>query len=119
MEVYLRRFPGGEAKRRVSKRGGTQPQWSRDGRELFFGTRLYGWLGLMVAAVATGPALTLSEPQPLFEGHFVLGGASGHSYAISPDAKRFLMTRASPPLTELVIVQNWFEEVRRLTAAAK
>jgi hypothetical protein len=45
---------------------------------------------------------------------------SGLSYAVSPDARRFLMTR-QPNLfprraSELIVVQNWFEDVRRLTA---
>jgi hypothetical protein len=47
----------------------------------------------------------------------------GPSYAVSPDGRRFLMTRKPNlfPLraTELVVVQNWFEDVRRLTAAAR
>jgi Tol biopolymer transport system component len=110
-EVYLRRFPGGEAKRRVSKGGGTDAQWSRDGREIFFGADQ--GRRLMVAAVSTEPALTLAEPRVLFEGSysFIL---DGWPYAVSPDAKRFLMTRADPHPTELVIVQNWFEELKRL-----
>jgi hypothetical protein len=29
------------------------------------------------------------------------------------------MTRADPQPAELIVVQNWFEDVRRLTAAAK
>jgi serine/threonine-protein kinase len=116
-EVYLRRFPGGETKRRVSKGGGQGPQWSRDGREIFFGAD-HG-RKLMVASVSNGPALTLAEPRVLLEGSFRISSESGSSYAVSPDAKRFLMTRAEPHPTELVIVQNWFEEVRRLTSGAK
>ncbi len=116
-EVYLRRFPGGEAKRRVSKRGGGGAQWSRDGREIFYGADQ--GRKLMAAAVSAGPDLTLAEPRLLFEGSFVSSGDSGMRYAVSPDAKRFLMTRADPRPTELVIVQNWFEEVRSLTAAVR
>jgi Tol biopolymer transport system component len=116
-EIYLRRFPGGEGKRRVSKQGGLGAQWSRDGREIFYGADQ--GRNLMVAAVSTEPALAVGEPRLLFEGSFVASGDSGMKYAVSPDAKRFLMTRADPHPTELVMVQNWFEEVRRLTTAAK
>jgi hypothetical protein len=42
---------------------------------------------------------------------------------ISPDGERFLMVkleeRKSQPVTELVLVQNWFEELRRLAPANK
>ena len=37
-EVYVRSFPGDERKVQISKRGGTQPQWRRDGRELYYAT---------------------------------------------------------------------------------
>ena len=35
-EVYVRRFPGGDSKWQVSTQGGVQPEWRRDGRELFY-----------------------------------------------------------------------------------
>ena len=101
----------------MSNQGGSGAQWSRDGREIFYEAD-HG-RKLMVAAVSTGPILTTAEPRLLFEGSFVGSGDSGMTYAVSLDAKRFLLRRAEPHPTELVIVQNWFEDVRRLTAAAK
>jgi hypothetical protein len=35
-EIYITAFPAGGAKWQVSASGGTQPQWRKDGRELFF-----------------------------------------------------------------------------------
>ena len=35
-EVYVARFPEFTAKRRISGHGGVQPQWSGNGRELFY-----------------------------------------------------------------------------------
>jgi hypothetical protein len=35
-EVYVARFPEFNSKRQVSRDGGVQPQWSGDGRELFY-----------------------------------------------------------------------------------
>ena len=35
-EVYVRHYPGGEGAWRVSTNGGAQPQWRRDGKELFY-----------------------------------------------------------------------------------
>jgi hypothetical protein len=66
--------------------------------------------------------LAFGEPRVLFEGPYLASLDVGPSYAVSPDGRRFLMTRQLNvyPLeaSELIVVQNWFEEVRRLTAAA-
>ena len=35
-EVHVRAFPGMEGRTQVSLEGGTEPLWSRDGRELFY-----------------------------------------------------------------------------------
>ena len=55
----------------------------------------------------------------LLEGAYFTG-VSGRSYDVAPDGQRFLMTTAgggaedtsAPP--DLILVQNWFEELRRL-----
>ena len=35
-EVYVRSFPDGTGRRQISTSGGTQPRWSRDGKETFY-----------------------------------------------------------------------------------
>ena len=35
-QVYLQAFPGPGLRRQVSANGGLEPQWSRDGKELFY-----------------------------------------------------------------------------------
>ena len=37
-EVFVASFPGFTAKRQISRDGGVQPQWSGNGRELFYVT---------------------------------------------------------------------------------
>ena len=116
--IYVRRFPEGDAKTRVSIDGGVGAQWSRDGTELFYQSP--DGRKLMAVSVAKGNGLSFSEPRVLFEGPYLTSLDAGLTYAVSPDARRFLMTRQANvyPLraTELVVVQNWFEDVRRLTA---
>ena len=46
------------------------------------------------------------------------GGEFGRTYDISPDGERFLMIKESgsdeTSSTEFILVQNWFEELKRL-----
>jgi hypothetical protein len=50
----------------------------------------------------------------LFEGDYVNVG--GRSYDVSPDGQRFLLVKSngeSKAHTQLNVVTNWFEELRR------
>jgi serine/threonine-protein kinase len=118
--IYVRRFPEGDRKVRISVAGGQGAQWSRDGSELFYQSPDGK---LMAVLVRKDGGLSFDEPHVLFEGPYLTSIDIGPSYAVSPDGRRFLMARQSNvyPLraTELVVVQNWFEDVRRLTAAAR
>src|SRR5687767_13375710 len=62
------------------------------------------------------------NPQVVVEGPFatILPGIQGRMYDVSRDGQRFLMIRggdsdeqAAPP-PQIVVVQNWFEELKRL-----
>jgi hypothetical protein len=56
----------------------------------------------------------------MFEGAFLF--MSGHDYLggydITPDGRRFLVVMGGEPKT-ITIVQNWFEELKRLVPAGK
>jgi eukaryotic-like serine/threonine-protein kinase len=64
-EVYARPFPGSGAKSQISTQGGTEPVWSRNGRELFYlnGDKM------MAVDTATQPTFTAEPP-----GFFLKGG---------------------------------------------
>jgi Tol biopolymer transport system component len=116
-EIYVRPWPDVEAGQwQVSTGGGTRPLWGRDSRELFY-LRTDG--GLMRLAVEGGTKWTPSAPTLLLEGSFTIGGSPGRTFDISTDGRRFLMIKeggtgkdAAPP--QIVVVQNWFEELKRL-----
>ncbi len=112
-EVYVRPFPDAATARwQVSASGGNNPLWSRDGRELFY---INGRGEMATVPVAPGPTFNAGEPRVLFSvGDYTVGGNAG-VYDVSPDGKRFLMIRpmAGVGETELVVVQNWFEELKR------
>jgi len=112
-EIYVRSFPDIDAGRwQVSRGGGTQPLWARDGSELFYrnGEAVIG------APIQTDPSFRAGSPEVLFEGDYLLA-QGGPNYDVSPDGDRFLMIKAvqsSSATPQIIVVQNWFEELRRL-----
>jgi len=115
-EVYLRSFPAGDKEIVVSNNGGVAPLWSPDGRELFY--RALEWKKLIKVDIKTQPEFSMGLPQVLFE-HAGGGGNPIRAYDITPDGQRFLFYVGSSeykpvPVTKLTLVQNWFDELRRL-----
>jgi serine/threonine-protein kinase len=109
-EVYVQPFPGGGERRQISTRGGMEPIWSQDGRELFYrnGDRM------MAVAVETEPGFSAGVPRLLFEGRYILD--SHPRYGVSPDGQRFLLSRLEGE-TQIKVVPNWFEELKDLVPA--
>jgi serine/threonine-protein kinase len=119
VEIFVRAFPNvADGLQRVSVAGGEQPAWSRDGRELLY-LEPGSTARLMAVEVETGDALTLGEPQPLMDWPYA--GAGGlRSYDIELSGQRFLALKPLPAALgnvkppQLHVVQNWFEELKRL-----
>jgi Tol biopolymer transport system component len=102
-EVYVVPFPAGGAKWQVSQKGGGEPRWSRDGRELFYVDRSNRIVS--VELTGTGGAFAIGSSRPLFACR--VGG--NWRYDVAPDGQRFLVTVApegevSPPIT---LVSHW------------
>jgi Tol biopolymer transport system component len=113
LEVYVQPFPTGGRKWLISTGGGDEPLWAPNGRELFYrdGERL------MVVAVDTHPVFGTERPRQLFETPPVVPMSYGSpDYDITSDGQRFLMLRPEPqsPPTQVYVVLNWFEELKRL-----
>jgi dipeptidyl aminopeptidase/acylaminoacyl peptidase len=112
-EIYVRPFPDASTARwQVSANGGANPVWSRDGRELFY---VNGRGEMTTVALKPGPTFSPGEPRPLFSVSQYSVNNNAGVFDISPDGKRFLMIRPVAGLgeTELVVVQNWFEELKQ------
>src|SRR5207248_1063849 len=85
-------FPDvGCGKWQISTAGGTSPQWSRRGDELYF---LDGANDMQAIRVTTKPTFSILEKQRLFSanGYFVSPWAQ--AYDVSPDGKRFSVPRS-------------------------
>ena len=115
-EIYLCAFPDPGAKQQLSIDGGTDPRWNSDGRELFYrnGTQM------MAVRIQTEGSLTFAAPQLLFDSDAYNTYES--SYDVSTDGERFVMidvSKSASPPEELVVVQNWHQELERLVPTNK
>jgi eukaryotic-like serine/threonine-protein kinase len=121
-EVYVQPFPGPGPRELVSTDGGAQPAWSRDGRELFYRAPGPGpMMRMMAVDVTPGQAFAAGRPRVQWEAMRTRypGGTGGRTYDVAPDGRRFLMIQQrdsapQPPVTHVVLVQNWLEELKRL-----
>ncbi len=125
LEVYVQPFPRGGGKRQVSSEGGSDPVWARNGKQLFYRGAGAGThpTHIWSVDVQTGSGFSASKPRLVFDKSGYSDSDPGHCWDIAPDGDRFLMVkldeRKPQPLTEMVLVQNWFEEVRRLAPARR
>ena len=109
-EVYVRSLSSEGGRVQISRDGGQEPAWSRDGRELFYVETGGGGSRMIAAAVQTQPSLRVASRVPLFEASDYERAAPHANYDVHPDG-RFLMIRRAAA-SEVVIVQNWHMEVR-------
>jgi serine/threonine-protein kinase len=114
-EIYVRPFPKAEEGRwQISSAGGHEPLWSRNGREIFFRAASGE---MMTVPVTTTPAFVAEAPRALFAARDFARAPSYRGYDVSPDGKRFVMLRpvadsVAPPPNQLVLVDNWFAELK-------
>ena len=110
-EIYVRPFPEtATARWQVSTAGGTQPLWAAGGRELYY---INGKRDLVAAEIRPGAAFSVGEQKVLFSTAPYTAGAGVHSYAVTGDGKRFMLTQEGEPLqeSELVVAQGWLRQV--------
>jgi len=114
-EVYVESFPSTGFKRQVSTQGGFEPQWRRDGKELFYMAPTRTLMAVGVKSNAT--TLEVGPPEALFATHikWMEIQAVAHHYAATPDGQRFLINGAtdearSVPVT---IVLNWSAALKK------
>ena len=118
-EVYVRPFPGPGMKQQVSIEGGSEPLWARNGQQLFYRREDQVW----AVDVRTDGAFAAGKPRLLFEKPGCVRTYPIRAYDLSLDSQRFLMVkfenRKPTPVTEMILVQNWFEELKRLVPVGK
>ncbi len=107
-EVYVQPFLSAGARSRISRDGGTEPLWARNGKELFFRQDD----SLMAVAMLNGAPV--GGPQLLFSAPTLRATSAGRTnYDVTPDGQRFVMIRREPDAPRIQVVLNWADELRR------
>jgi serine/threonine-protein kinase len=112
-EVYVRSFPDANGGRwQVSNGGGSEPRWSRTGRELFY---LDVDLHLNVVQVQPTASFAAGGRASLFDAsNFVIAGFH-QSYEVSPDGRAFYFISprraATTGAPQIVWIDHWFADL--------
>jgi serine/threonine protein kinase len=113
-EVYVQPFPtppGGGGKIPVSRGGGNQPRWRRDGKELF-----YLSLDAKLMAVDVIRGFDVGPPKPLFQTPASniqnRTAANGLNWDVTADGQRFLFDETKASSDSLTVVLNWTADLK-------
>ena len=102
-EVYVASFPSFARKQQVSRGGGGQPLWRKDGKELFY----LGLDGkLMAIRTTTGAAFEHGVPVSLFQLPISVDPVIDQ-YAVAGDGQRFIFGALDDSATPITVVVNW------------
>jgi Tol biopolymer transport system component len=103
LDVYVDAFPEPRNKVRISTAGGDFPEWSPDGRELFY---VSPDLKLMQVSLKRGTnSIEPSSPRELFA--LPVANDGGSPYQVAPDGQRFLVRAAPQAGQPLTLIVNW------------
>ena len=118
MQIHVAKYPDKSIKIQISQDGGTEPHWV--GREIFY---LSGRT-LKAAATTLVPTFKPGKPIELFpldQSLHIRGNPPWGGYSVMPDGQKFLFVKRPQPdtVTQLNLVINWFEELKRLCPTGK
>jgi len=113
-EIYVSPFPNPTSRWQVSRAGGEEPRWRRDGKELFFLTPDHH---LMAVPVNSSTTFEAGAPITLFQVHSrqPISALDFFSYDVSADGQKFFIDTKidDPQTTPPSIILNWAAELQR------
>ncbi|MGD1097706.1 MAG: protein kinase, partial [Bryobacteraceae bacterium] len=126
-EVYVRPAPGpdgkpGPGKWQVSTAGGSYPEWSSNGRELFY--RGLDNRIMVTDYIANAGAFSSRKPR-VWSDRQIRPAGSFLNFALAPDGKRFAVFPMPEPTAEdkgpahVTFLLNFFDELRRKVPLGK
>ena len=117
-ELYVRRFPSGAGRVKISPGLASIPAWSPDGNELFYtnGSGEY----YSVAIAVKDDVLIPGTPKLMFT---LPIGEYSETLEVAPDGQRFLFSKTpgneGDGQNHPTVVVNWFAELKEKMADAK
>jgi Tol biopolymer transport system component len=112
-EIYVSPVRGAFRRWQASTDGGMQPVWNANGKEIVYRNQDQ----MMAVEVQTEPTIAFGKPTMLFRRTFPNPNALVRDFDLSPDGQRFVVvdySTAMLPPTELILIQHWDEELKRL-----
>ena len=104
-EIYVRSFPDGVRKWRVSSAGGTVAQWAKGGREILYQNPNSD---LLAVPVTPGAEFRPGKPVTLFHADLATYGWGVHRWVVTADGQRFLLNLAiKNPSPGFTVTKNW------------
>jgi len=105
-EVYVQSYPGPGRTWQISTAGGGDPQWRRDGKELYYRALDQK---LMAVEIRVGEELEPGLPQVLFQTR-VSSGLASTKYVPDRTGQKFLFVAplGRDAMTPTTVVLNWF-----------
>jgi serine/threonine-protein kinase len=116
-QVYARSLRNAGDQVQISLTGGTEPGWSRDGRELFYRTGAGLGSEFISASVGLGAVIEVKGRRTLFPVADMVTATPHRNWDVSPDGRSFVMVRFNPA-TRIMVIQQLGALVGRLQGAA-
>ena len=109
-QVYLTRFPHPGARYQVSKDGGTQPVWSKDGKTLYY---IDPYRKLTAVEIQTsGEAVQIGAAKPLFTAG-IRHSIPTEAYDVARDGRFLVVDSITESTAPVVLVTNWDTELKK------
>ena len=116
-QIFVRAFPDRGGKWQISDSGGRYPEWSRNGRELFF--RNDDGQIAVAAYTVKGDSFVADKPRIWSEKRLANAFNGGSNYNLAPDGKRAVVfapvgvPAAQQAQNHVIFLENFFDELRR------
>jgi len=113
-EIYIKPYPGPGGAIPVTTDGGMEPVWAPSEKELYYrddnGDKLFK------VSIVTEPTVQVGSPELLLERRFFGSVNWGRNYDMSPKGDFFILIEEgeTQPATQINVVLNWSEELKRL-----
>lgn len=115
-EVWVASFPAFDQRRRVSLKGGGQPFWRGDGRELFYLSPDGKMMSAAVEIDRTSGRIVTRTPTLLFQSPLTTAAPGLDQYSVTKDGQRFLFITPGKSRDEtphaITVILNWATGLR-------